>query len=297
MENNAHLSDEQFMTELKRRLDEKNQYLKMQATLISELEDLNEKLRDAEQVKSGFLSNIRNEVNNPLTSIIGLSEQLMSGKIIGEEKIHTLSSIINREAFSLDFQMRNIFAAAEIEAGEIAPHATRLNITELIRQQFVYFKQKSAHHEVVLTYSHQDGDQFFTSDAYFVQMVIMNLLSNAITFSNPGGKVTVASEIRNQHLSIVIHDSGKGIQQGDFKHIFERFHQLESGTTKRHQGHGLGLAVVKDMVDALRGELDFQSVEGESTTVTVTLPVLSEGNSPEGLSSGNEVLFSDVELF
>jgi signal transduction histidine kinase len=125
----------------------------------------------------------------------------------------------------------------------------------------------------------------------------MNLLSNAITFSNPQGKITIQSKIENGKLSLCIQDFGKGIEEHNFKYLFERFRQVESGTTKSHMGHGLGLSIVKDFIDALHGDLDIKSKKGETTIVRVTIPELSDDYLSEGLSSGNDILFTDAELF
>jgi two-component system, OmpR family, phosphate regulon sensor histidine kinase PhoR len=264
------LSDSFLLEELKKRLDEKNKLLNTQSALVLELEELNDRLRDVEQMKSGFLSNIRNEINNPLTSILGLSGQMIHGPAMDVEKIMRVANLINKEAFSLDFQLRNIFSAAEIEAGEINPQPSAVNVDDLIANQIQYFHFKAIQHNIQVTYQGGQGRHFKT-DGAILHSVVMNLLANAIEFSLEGKQVNIQCTISDNVLTIGVQDFGKGIDPKDRKHIFERFRQLDSGTTKTHQGHGLGLSIVKEFTDALRGKIEIDSEIGKQTTITITL--------------------------
>lgn len=297
MQVNPLLSDNDLLRELRSRLEEKTRYLNRQDALITELRLLNERLREAEQVKSGFLSNIRNEVNNPLTSIIGLSEELIQSGKTSAQKVTWLAGIIKREALSLDFQMRNIFIAAEIEAGEINPSPALMSITDLLDRQELYFRQKAELTGVTIHHEHHSGESVFVSDPFLLQAIIMNLLSNAVNFSKPGGEVKLSSAVADDMLTMTVHDNGVGISEESFRHIFERFRQVEQGSTKRYQGHGLGLSIVKELADLLGGELDIQSVQGESTTCTVSLPAIKTDIASKDIATGTETLFSDIEMF
>jgi signal transduction histidine kinase len=298
MKKKQELSDELLLDELKKRLNAKNQSLQLQQTMLMELEGLNDRLRDADRMKSGFLSNIRNEINNPLTSIIGLAAQLMTGKGMDEEKIHRISFLISKEAFSLDFQMRNIFSAAEIEAGEVNVRPSMVDVEELVRGQINYFNLKIEQRKIKITVLHKplSGEKIFKTDPFILHSIIMNLLANAIEFSPEQGNVILQTEINDKQLTLQVQDFGEGISESEYKHIFDRFKQLEGGTTKKHQGHGLGLSIVKEFVDDLRGTLDIQSEKGKTTIITVGLPSLSEDMVPEGFSNGDEILFGDEEV-
>jgi signal transduction histidine kinase len=297
MENNQTLSDQILLEELRKRLTEKNNLLEMQAGLVEELELLNSRLRNVERVKSGFLSNIRNEINNPLTSIIGLSHQVIHGHPMDMEKIKRVSTMISKEAFSLDFQLRNIFSAAEIEAGEITPQAAMVDIDELIQTQIEYFHFKAIQHSVSINF-HDGKNRNFKTDGKLVQVIMMNLLANAIEFSPAGQVVNIRCQIEgNRKLMLEVQDFGIGIPEANRQHIFERFKQLDTGSTKTHSGHGLGLSIVKEFTDALRGTIEISSEVNKQTTIRITFPEFELSQLPEGFSfDGQEVLFGDEEI-
>ena len=290
------LSDSLLLEELKSRLEEKNKLLQTQSEFVVELKELNDRLRDSERVKSGFLSNIRNEINNPLTSILGLSAQIIHGQVIDTEKIKHIASLINKEAFSLDFQLRNIYSAAEIEAGEIAPQPAQVNIDALIENQIQYFQFKATGHGVTILYQPTKGKHFRT-DGAMLQSIVMNLLANAIEFSFENQPVTISCQYTGHQLVLVVRNFGKGIDPKDVKLIFERFKQLDTGTTKTHHGHGLGLSVVQEFAEALQGKIEIASEVDKQTSVTVSLREFLVVQGPEGFSSdGQEMLFTDEEV-
>ncbi len=289
-------TDDYLLSEIKKRLEEKNELLQSQATLLAEMEEMNRQLRDVEKVKSSFLSNIRNEINNPLASIIGLAQQLMTGSGFKEEQIKRIAFLINKEAFSLDFQLKNIFAAAEIEAGEVNPKPAMVDAAELIQDQIDYFAEKAAQNGVRLNFTFSPDNLIFATDPYMLQNIVMNLIANAIEFSNKDGVVNISAVIEDDSIHLSIEDFGKGIESSEYKHIFNRFHQIEYGSTKKHLGHGLGLSIVKEFVDCLHGELIIESEKGKTTIVKITLPAFSADQIPEGFSTGNDVLFSAEEV-
>ena len=213
------------------------------------------------------------------------------------EKLKRVSTMISKEAFSLDFQLRNIFSAAEIEAGEITPQAAIVDIDELIQSQIQYFQFKAIQNHVTIDF-HQGQGRHFKTDGKLVQVIVMNLLSNAVEFSPANKKVSIRCRIEsNNHLILEVQDFGPGISIEDRKHIFERFKQMESGSTKTHSGHGLGLSIVKEFTDALRGKIDIDSEAGKQTTMIITLPEFELSRLPEGFSfDGQEVLFGDEEI-
>jgi signal transduction histidine kinase len=291
------ISDHQLLTELQKRLASRNQSIQLQQTMLVELDHLNDKLRNAEQVKSGFLSNIRNEINNPLTSIIGLSAQLMNLAATDAATIKRVSYLINKEAFALDFQMRNIFSAAEIEAGEVKVRPAIVNIADLVLQQIEYFNHKTEQRGIRVVYDEPLHDKYFKTDPLILQSIVMNVISNAVEFSPENERVIVSTVIKDNLLNLSVQDFGEGINQSDYQNVFDRFHQLDNGSTKRHQGHGLGLSIVKEFIDDLNGELSIYSEKGKTTIIYITLPSLASDIVPQGFSDGNEIIFGDEEIF
>ena len=111
--------------------------------LMKTLEEVNKKLKEAESLKTNFLSHIRNEINNPLTSIMGLSEQIIHGSNLNPDTIQKTAEMIYSETFDLDFQLRNIFVAAELEAGEHIMNVSNVDVNALIQSTITSFRHKA----------------------------------------------------------------------------------------------------------------------------------------------------------
>ena len=126
------LSDEDLLKELAARVEEKNRALFDLRMTTARLEEVNRRLVESEALKGHFLSNIRNEINNPLAVIIAMAGEISAGIARDPAECRTLAAAIQSEAFTLDFQMRNIFCAAEIEAGEALPTAAQVDLRALV---------------------------------------------------------------------------------------------------------------------------------------------------------------------
>lgn len=262
-----------------------------------EIEKLNQKLLDSENLKSNFLSNIRNEISNPLTSILGLSKSLHTSNDLTNNKI--LAGLIYAEVLNLSFQMQNIFAAAEIESGEQFPHYSRVDIRSLIGNVVDALQYYSNKKEIEITVnSDKRGILYFTTDAEKLSLTLTNIIKNALEFSYSKGFVQISYNItENGSLVILVEDEGVGINNEKISEIFDRFKQLETGTTKTFSGHGLGLAVVKASIESLNGQIEVESVEDKGSKFIITVPEGEISGSDEISTSGNEFLFEESELF
>jgi signal transduction histidine kinase len=263
--------------------------------LENEVKRLSSLLRDSEHGKSQFLSNVRNEINNPLTSILGLAASI-SGLPV-DEKVKNMSRLICQQAFDLDFQMRNIMMAADIEMGELKPMGSQLDILSLIKDQVTFLKHRIDHSNVevkVITPRMLN----FPTDPSLLQTICANLLANAIEFSGQKKIVIINASEKDGKLKIGVTDFGPGIDDEKQKIIFERFQQVETGLTKSHPGHGLGLTVVHELVEILNGTIELQSAAEQGTTVTIQIPSLSANALAIGTSAfGNDLIFSQEEEF
>ena len=289
------IDDTMLLDELKRRLEENAIAVKNLRAMTQNLEQLNEKLRQSESLKSDFLSNIRNEINNPLASIMGLSRQILD-KQLDAETLRTMIAVIYHEAFDLDFQLRNIFAAAELEAGETAMSIARVDVAALIRAQLDAFGHKAAERKVSLVFDcpacANDGSLTFTTDPDKLQKVLANLLANAIEFNREGKRATVTAERRGERLLLSIADEGLGIPEQDRKRVFDRFVQIDTGLRKRHKGHGLGLSITKALAEMLGGTVTLKEAEGAGCIFMVSVPELASAGPVEITSrDGNEFIF------
>lgn len=291
------MTDDELIQELSNRFAQSRKAFSDLSVVNRKLLEMNERLERSESLKSNFLSNIRNEINNPLNAIMGLAGQLA---IIaaGNEEIKSLSSLIGAEASHLDFQLKNIFIAAELEAGEVCPRCVKTHIAAALRELVDSFLHSASKKNVALNLALPTDavDPPVVVDFEKFQIIVSNLLANAIEYSSDGGVVEISFCVAGDGcLQVTVRDHGVGIASEDQQRIFDRFVQLDTGTTRSHLGHGLGLSISKALLDIVRGNISLVSAPGEGTLFTVTMPPCSILDDEDSFSeSGNLFLFDDV---
>jgi signal transduction histidine kinase len=295
------LSDNELIGELTGRLKAYSKTLEDLKTLNSELKSVNKKLEDSEALKSHFISNITNEIVNPFASILGLSRNILTAKKEDWKTIISMVSLIHSEAFNLDFQFRNIFVAAKLEAGDLTPEILRVDINSLMEGVLESFRIEAKKKRVILAYeinydSKGDSPLYFKTDPEKLRLIISNLISNAIKFSSAGQAIELNVTMRESKLVIRVKDHGTGISQEDQKIIFDRFRRLDTGINSLNRGHGLGLSVNKALLDMLEGNISIDSEQGKGAEFVISVPEPS--SESEGFSyNGTETFFDGGEIF
>jgi signal transduction histidine kinase len=294
------MTDSELIAELKNRFDEQNKALYDLRAMTRKLEDMNRKLQESEEVKSHFISNIRNEINNPLSVIMAMSEIISGAQTCSLEEIYSMAGSIFSESFALDFQLKNIFAAAEIEAGEASPDISNVDIDSLLQKTVGTYAKRALSKKLSINFA-WIGDAVksnFRTDAEKLEIILSNLIANAIEYTPDGGLVSVKAWRREENLHLIVEDTGFGISEDDQAAIFERFRQLEEGLRKRHKGHGLGLSVTKALVEVLTGSLSVVSIIDRGSIFTVSLPEMTGKNEADVFSDdGNEFFFEEETKF
>lgn len=293
----SNLSDKQLLRELRLRLEESKKMDDEMKELSRDFQVVSKKLKESEALKSHFISNISNEIVNPFTSILGLSKAILSVEKNDWKKVVSMVALIHSEAFNLDFQLRNIFVAAKIEAGEIAPNITKVNIRSLIQTVIDAFNivSRKMGIEIDLQFNIEHGfgkNFYFKTDSEKLKLIMSNLINNALKYSYKESKVIIKVWVDDDVLHSSIQDFGTGISEKNQKVIFERFKRLDSGINSINRGHGLGLSITKALLDVLEGNIEINSQKGEGSTFTITLPEAK--NIVEGFSGdGNDVFFDE----
>jgi len=293
----GNLSDKQLLKELRDRLDERRNYEEEVKELSKEYQEVTRKLKESEALKSHFISNISNEIVNPFTSILGLSKSILAVEKHDWKKVVSMVALIHSEAFNLDFQLRNIFVAAKIEAGEIQPNIAKVNIRSLIQTVIDAFNlvARKMSIEIDLQFNIDFGfgkNFYFKTDSEKLKLVVSNLINNALKYSYKDSKVIVTVWVDDDLLSMSVQDFGTGISEKNQKIIFERFKRLDSGINSINRGHGLGLSITKALLDVLGGNIEINSKKGEGSTFTIALP--EARNIVDGFSGdGNDIFFDE----
>lgn len=286
------LTDGELIEELHLRMAEKSRAL-------DELKVLNRRLQESEKLKSHFISNIANEIVNPFSSILGLSKSILSVEKENWKKVVSMVAMIHSEAFSLDFQLKNIFAAASIEAGEIYPETGRVDVEKLIRNVAETFRLEAMKRKVTIetVFNQGDGNAVFKTDPEKLALILSNLINNAVNFSYEKNQVTIRAGISSGVLQVSVFNNGSHIPDEYRNYIFDRFRRIDTEINSVRRGHGLGLSIIKSLTDLLGGEVDFKS-EDNKTVFTFRVPESTgEENSFSSSIDGNEMFFDDNQVF
>lgn len=291
------LTNEELLAELKRRFDLNNSMLMAEKSLTTQLNAVNEKLIFSEDLKTNFLSNIRNEINNPIASILELSKNILEGNM-DTDSMKRFGMLIHSEAFDLDFQFKNIFLSADIEAGESPLSVISVNVGSILNNIISSFSYRMEKKKINVSFDNQiDSKAFFHTDSEKFHLIMSNLLANAITFNREGGSIKIIAKIEDDQLIISVQDTGIGISDKNKERIYDRFLQLDSGSVKTYGGHGLGLTVTKAMLEIIQGEISLDTEEGIGSKFMVTINQFKNIGEGSGISStdGNDFLFGQEE--
>lgn len=292
------MTDRELIEELQLRFERSRKAFSDLTVVNLKLREMNQKLEQSERLKSNFLSNIRNEINDPLNALVVLSDQI-SAQSSRNPELSRLAPLIQAEAFNLVFQLRNIFMAAELEAGTNQPSPTLVVLDSLLAEVLENFQPLANSHQIDLTgnlqaLSEEPANQF-ACDTEKLALIMANLVSNAIKFNQPGGQVTVTLAPLEDGLRLQVIDTGNGILEEDIPKIFDRFSQLESGSTRTHHGHGLGLCVVKSLVELLGGRIEVISQPLAGSSFTVWLPKMQTEPGQETFGVGSNLFLFEAE--
>jgi len=292
-------SNEEILSEIKKRLLNNEVHQQQIRDLNLVINDLTKKLNESESLKTHFISNISNELMNPFTSVLALSENILEVEKENWKKVFHMVSLIHTEVFNLDFQLKNIFMAAKLEAGEVVPEISQVNIDKLIESNINMFRYEARRKHLQIEYIRESGsiypELYFKSDAQKIHLVLCNLLSNAIKFSYNEGKIFLKALKAGKNLTVVVQDFGQGISKANEQIIFDRFKRADSGINSINRGHGLGLSIVKAIVDMLNGKINFESEVGRGTTFK--LNITESEQETAGISTNPDELFFKEERF
>lgn len=224
-------------------------------------------------VKHEFLATVSHELRTPLQAILGWSQLLQSGKLAGDAARQAAETIATN-ARTQSQLIEDLLDVSRIVSAKLVLETRLVRLSEVI-EQAVHTVQPAANaKEVSLHRSFDPQCGPVIGDSNRLQQVVWNLLSNAIKFTPKGGQVQVTLAAVNSAAQITVRDTGQGMKPDFLPHIFERFRQADASTTRRHGGLGLGLAIVRHLVELHGGHVHADSPgEGQGSIFTVMLPL------------------------
>ncbi len=231
-----------------------------------------EELGEAETMKNDFISSVSHELRTPLTAIQGWGETILSD---GGDDRHTLERgmrVIISETDRLSAMVEELLDFSRMQSGRLKLILSPMDPIAELGEAVMMYAEKAKREQIELFYVDEELYAPIRGDKNKIRQVFVNVIDNAIKYSDPGGAVRITAAADTERLIITVRDSGIGIRDEDLPKVKAKFYKANS--TRR--GSGIGLAVADEIVTRHGGALDVASVYGEGTTVTVTLPVLKE---------------------
>lgn len=229
----------------------------------------------ASRAKSVFITNMSHELRTPLNAILGFSEILEENGPgqLPEEKSREYYGLINKSAKRLLSAINEILELSQIQTGETALEAEPTNAEAIAHACIGLIAPRAAKGQVNLEYEVSPNTPAIIADGAKLKQALMNVLGNAVKFTEPGGSASfTVGPARPSGVSMIIRDTGIGMDEAEIETALQPFGQAESGLDRKYDGTGLGLPIARSLIELHGGTLDLTSSKGEGTTVTLIVP-------------------------
>ncbi len=251
------------------RVENKFEDNQMVSQLASSVNKMALELDQMENMRQEFISNVSHEIQSPLTSIRGFAQALENDQLSAEERHHYLS-IIEEESTRLSRITEDLLKLASLESEQLhfepKPYRLDKQIRTLILACEPQWSHKSINMDIALE------ELTITADEDLLSQVWINLIYNSIKFTPEAGSIRIVLRSHDSRVVFKIVDTGIGISDDDRTRIFERFYKADKSRTRTKEGSGLGLSIVKKIVDLHRGCVEVESKVNAGTTFTISLP-------------------------
>lgn len=226
------------------------------------------------QMKTDFVSNVSHELRTPLASIRVFGELLKMGRVTQPDKVSEYGQYIETESQRLTQLINNILDFSKIESGQKTYHFEPTDLTELVGETLKMIEVQVKQRGFTIDFQRsQEPLPPVLIDPQAIAQALMNLLDNAVKYSGSARQIHVRLGQTKTEVSVSVTDHGLGIPREEQTRIFERFHRVSTGLVHDVKGSGLGLSIVKHIVEAHRGRITVESEVGKGSTFTISLPI------------------------
>ncbi|MEP2947934.1 MAG: HAMP domain-containing sensor histidine kinase [Lentilitoribacter sp.] len=234
--------------------------------------------RDAEINKTRFLAGVSHELRTPLNSIMGFADVLIHEVIapLPDERHKEYVSLIRESGEHLLNVVNTMLDMSKIQNGQYTLYSEPFEFSSLLDRTKSMLDIQAGKKKIELNCRTQKGLQEVKADRRAMQQILINLVGNSIKFTEEKGVVTVDADIKGSEFILKVSDTGIGIPADKLSQIGQPFMQVNSSLARQYEGTGLGISLVKGLVELHHGRFDIQSVEGEGTQITITIPQLDE---------------------
>ena len=279
---------DQMVSALNRRdrqlLEHKNNLEQEVRQRTRELYEAKEQAEAATRAKSRFLANVSHEIRTPMVGILGMSELLCQANLTPRQK--QLAETVNQSGQALLAIINDLLDLSKAEAGKLHLDERPFDLGTVLNDALQVFQVKAEEQDIDLSLDIDDTNQtMLVGDPVRIRQITMNLLSNAVKFTEQGD-IRVVAEIRpvagsaTARLRLTVQDTGIGLSPEDQAKIFESFHQVDSSSTRSQGGTGLGLTIVRELVERMGGTIALQSQAGVGSCFTIDLELPTAGSAP-----------------
>jgi len=229
---------------------------------------------NANRAKAEFLAVMSHELRTPLNAIAGYVELLTMGTqgSLNAEQKESLARVQHNERHLLSL-INDVLSFARIEAGRVDPRPVALRVTDAIDDVEPLIQPDLLRKQLSLERKGPEDSVSVHADPEKLRQILLNLLGNAVKFTEPGGRISIGAEGVDGRVRIWVQDSGIGIPPDQMAKVFEAFFQVDRGTKRRYPGVGLGLTIARELARAMHGDVTIESSVGVGTKATVELPV------------------------
>ncbi|RYG52124.1 MAG: response regulator, partial [Chitinophagaceae bacterium] len=240
-----------------------------------------ERLKELDAIKDRFFSNITHEFRTPLTLILTPLEKLQQDRSLPEKTTGVINTI-SRNAKQLLQLVNEFLDFSKLNTGQLKLTLSHGELSPFVASLVQRFAQAAEEKELQLIFSSEGVDGVYLFDEDKWEKIVFNLLSNAIKFTNAGGTINVVLLKReNDWVQLKVMDSGIGITSAELERVFDRFYQVDASDTRHYSGTGIGLALVKELVELMGGRVRAESEPGRGSAFIAELPVTALGSDHE----------------
>jgi PAS domain S-box-containing protein len=250
----------------------------------------------ASRLKDEFVAMVSHELRTPLNAIVGWSHMLRKGAL-DEATAHRAIDTIDRNARSQSRLISDLLDISRILSGKLDVENRLVDLATVVENAAEATQPSAAEKGVALTAASETPNAEVVGDPVRLQQVLLNLLTNAIKFTPAGGRVELTLRREGDYAVLTVHDTGKGIEAEFLPHVFDRFRQADASTTRRHGGLGLGLTIVRHLVELHRGRVRAESAgPGQGATFTISLPLAASAAADTSLRDAPDTAVCEPEL-
>ncbi len=237
-------------------------------------------LRRVEQMRKDFIANVSHELRTPLTAVRGYVETLLDPKFLTVERVREFLPVIFEHTERLHNLMLDLLSLSRLESPnthiELGPMPLLEDIEDAVEATAPLAKMKNLKMEIL---SSGESPEVFANPEH-LERILVNLLDNAIKYSEPGDRVSIWTEVEDDSVWTHVRDEGQGIAAEELPRVFERFYRTKGALSGRARGSGLGLAIVKHIVQQLGGDVRVTSTLGEGSDFSFSLRLARPGAEP-----------------